>query len=200
VPPEVRHRVVAFPGGLRASFRWAGSGEGAAVFALTETGGPLTDLGTLIGPDADRRCRAELRVETPSGPWTVRLASTINDEPAGLLWDNEELLLVVYGFHGYAFGARTGELRWSHRSASPVVALLGSPRLPHAILQAEIETFALEPSGEVAWRVAHSDVVAGAELVGGQLVLTSFAGQVRALDPLTGRTAGSARPGGGSRE
>ena len=190
MPSEVRHRVVAFPGGLRASFRWAGSGEAASVFALTEAGGPLTDLGEASGPDPDRRCRAEVRVETPSGPWTVRLASTISDEPAGLLWDAEALLLVRYGFHLYALAARTGELRWLHRSASPIVAVLGSPRLPHVILQAEIETFALEPSGEVAWRVAHSDVVAGAELVGGQLVLTSFAGQVRAVDPRTGRGAG----------
>ena len=184
---EVHHRVVVFPGGLRASFRWAGSGQGAAIFALTETGGPLTDLGELVAPDPDRRCRAELRVETPSGPWTVRLASTISGEPAGLLWDTEGLLIVAYGFHGYALGARMGELRWSHRSASPIVAVLGSPRLPHVILQAEIETFALEPSGEVAWRVAHNDVVASAGLVGGQLVLTSFSGQVRALDPRTGR-------------
>ncbi|MCJ7710925.1 MAG: PQQ-like beta-propeller repeat protein, partial [Chloroflexi bacterium] len=64
----------------------------------------------------------------------------------------------------------------------------GSSRLPHVLLQAEIETFALEADGEVAWRVAHSDVVAAAELVGGHLVLTSFSGQVRALDPRTGRT------------
>ena len=186
---EVRHRVVAFPGALRASFRWAGSGQGAAVFALSESGVPLTDLGELVGPHPEQRCRAELRVETPSGPWTVRLASTISDEPAGLLWDSEGLLLVTYGFHCYALEARTGELRWSHRSASPIVAILGSPRLPHAILQAEIETFALQPSGDVAWRVAHSDVVAAAELVGGQLVLTAFSGQVQALDPRTGRSA-----------
>ena len=190
MPPEVRHRIVAFPGGLRASFRWAGSGGGAAVFALSESGGPLTDLGSLSGPDPDRRCRAELRVETPAGPWTVRLASTISDEPAGLLWDSEGLLLVTYGFHLYALGARSGELRWSHRSASPIVTVLGAPSLPHVILQAEIETFALEPSGEVGWRVAHSDVVAAAELIGGRLVLTSFAGQVRAIDPLTGRAGG----------
>jgi outer membrane protein assembly factor BamB len=70
------------------------------------------------------------------------------------------------------------------------VDLIGSPRLAHVIIQAEIETFALEPSGEVAWRVAHSDVVASAELVGGQLMLTSFSGQVRALDPRTGRGIG----------
>ncbi len=187
MPPEVSHRIVAFPGGLRASFRWAGSGAGATVFALTEAGGPLTDLGDVSGPDPDRRCRAEMRVETPSGPWTVRLASTISDEPHGLLWDTEGLLVIRYGFHCYAFAARTGELRWSHRSATPLVALLGAPRLPHVIAQAEVETFALEASGEVAWRVVHNDVVVSAELVGGQLVLTSLAGQVRALDTLTGR-------------
>ena len=184
---EVHHRVVAFPGGLRASFRWVGSGQAASLFALTEAGGSLDDLGAVSGPDPDRRCRAEVRVESPAGPWTARLASTISDEPRGLLWDSEGLLLIAYGFHGYALGARTGELRWSHRSASPIVAVLGSPRLPHVILQAEIETFALQPSGQVAWRVAHSDVVAGVEMTGGQLVLTSFAGQVRAIDPLTGR-------------
>ncbi len=187
---EPRHAVVQFPGGLRASLRWAGSGEGAAVFALTETGGPLTDHGELAGPDPDGRCRAEMRVETPSGPWTVRLASLISDEPAGLLWDTEGQLVVKYGFHVYAFEARTGALGWSHRSASPVLVVLGSSRLPHVLVQAEIETFAIEADGEVAWRVAHSDVVTAAELIGGHLVLTSFDGQVRALDPLTGRGAG----------
>jgi outer membrane protein assembly factor BamB len=184
---EPRHSVVAFPGGIRASLRWAGTGEGAAVFALTEAGGPLTDLGDLAGPDPERRCRAELRVETPAGPWTVRLASLVSDVPAGTLWDSEGLLVVKYGFHTYAFEARTGTLRWSHRSASPVLAVVGSSRLPNVIVQAEVETFAIEPGGEVAWRVAHSDVVTGAELVGGRLVLTSFGGQVRAVDPRTGR-------------
>ena len=187
---EPRHAVVQFPGAIRASMRWAGSGGGPAVFALSEAGGPLTDLGALTGSDPDRRCRAEIRVDTPAGPWTVRLASLISDAPAGLLWDTEGLLLVKYGFHVYAFEARTGELRWAHRSASPVVVLVGSPRLPHVIAQAEIETFALRPDGEVGWRVAHSDVVTEAELVGGRLVLTSFAGEVRALDALTGRDAG----------
>jgi hypothetical protein len=190
VPAEPRHAVVAFPGGIRAAMRWAGSGGGPAVFALTEAGGPLRDLGELSGPDPDLRCRAEIRVDTPAGPWTVRLASLVSDAPAGLLWDTEGLLVVKYGFHVYAFEARTGELRWAHRSASPVVVVVGSSRLPHVLVQAEIETFALRPDGEVAWRVAHSDVVTDAELVGGRLVLTSFAGEVRALDPLTGRGAG----------
>jgi hypothetical protein len=70
------------------------------------------------------------------------------------------------------------------------VALLGSPRLAHVVVQAEVETFAIEPDGVVAWRIAHSDVVTAAELVGGRLVLTSFAGQLTALDPATGRTTG----------
>jgi outer membrane protein assembly factor BamB len=190
VPAEPSHAVVQFPGGIRAAIRWAGSGQGAAVFALSEAGGPLTDLGAMTGSEPERRCRAEIRVDTPAGPWTVRLASLISDAPAGLLWDTEGLLLVKYGFHVYAFEARTGELRWAHRSASPLVVLLGSSRLPHVIAQAEIETFALRPDGEVAWRVAHSDVVTEAELVGGRVVLTSFAGEVRAIDPLTGRGAG----------
>ena len=187
---EPDHAVVTFPGGIRAAMRWAGSGRAASVFALTEAGGPLTDLGDLAGPDPDDRCRAEVRVETPAGPWTVRLASTISDRPAGMLWDTEQLLLLKYGFHVYAFEARTGGLRWSHRSATPVLAIMGSSRLPHVLVQAEIETFAIEPDGEVAWRVAHSDVVIDAELVGGRLVLTSFDGQVQAIDPRTGRDAG----------
>jgi outer membrane protein assembly factor BamB len=182
--------VVAFPGGIRMAARWTGSGQAAGLFALTESGGPLVDLGLIAGPDPDSRCRAELRVETPAGPWTVRLASTISDSPAGLLWDTEGLLVVNYGFHVYAFEARTGELRWSHRSATPVLVVLGSSRLPHVLVQAEIETFALRADGEVGWRVAHSDVVTAAEMTGGRLVLTSFDGQVRAIDPLTGRADG----------
>ena len=189
MPAEPDHAVVTFPGGIRAAMRWAGSRRAASVFALTEAGGPLTDLGEVAGPDPDDRCRAEIRVETPAGPWTVRLASTISDRPAGMLWDTEQLLLLKYGFHVYAFEARTGELRWSHRSASPVLAILGSSRLPHVLVQAEIETFAIESDGEVAWRVAHSDVVTEAELVGGRLILTSFGGQVQAIDPRTGRAA-----------
>ena len=187
MPVEPRHAVVQYPGGIRAAIRWAGSGQGAAVFALSEAGGTLTDLGELSGPDPELRCRAEIRVETPAGSWTVRLASLISDEPSGLLWDDTGLLVVKYGFHAYAFEARTGALRWSHRSASPLTAILGSPRLPHVLAQAEIETFAIEPDGDVAWRIAHSDVVTGADLVGGRLVLTGFDGQVRAVDPMTGR-------------
>src|SRR4029078_12363619 len=95
---DPRDAVISSPGAWRASLRWAGSGQAASIFALTEAGGPLTDLGELVGPDPDARCRAEIRVETPVGPWTVRLASTISDEPEGMLWDSEGLLVVEYRF------------------------------------------------------------------------------------------------------
>ena len=187
---EPRDATVSYPGGLRARWRWAGSGSGPAVFALTEAGGTLTDHGPLVSASFEMLCRAELRIDGPGGAWTVRLASTIYDEPAGLLWDETGLFVVKYGFHTYGFDARSGELRWSHRSATPVVAVLASSRLPHVLAQAEIETFALEPDGTVAWRIAHSDVVTEAELVGGRLVLTSFSGEMTALDPASGRPTG----------
>jgi outer membrane protein assembly factor BamB len=97
------------------------------------------------------------------------------------------LLVVAYGFHTYGLDAGTGERRWDHRSATPIIGLFGSSRLPHVVVQAEIETFAIEADGVVAWRVAHSDVVTNAELIGGQLILTSFMGQLTALDPASGR-------------
>ena len=46
---------------------------------------------------------------------------------------------------------------------------------------------ALAADGEPVWRAAHSDVVAEVELVGGRLVLTSYAGLLQTLDPQTGR-------------
>ena len=182
--------TVTYPGGLRARWRWAGSGQGPAVFALSEAGGTLEDHGALVSADFEALCRAELRMDGPGGSWSVRLASTIFDEPAGLLWDDPGVFLVKYGFHTYAFDARSGNLRWSHRSATPLLTVIASPRLVHVIAQAEIETFALEQDGTVAWRIAHSDVVTEAELIGGRLVLTSFTGQVSALDPATGRPTG----------
>jgi outer membrane protein assembly factor BamB len=189
-PADPHDATITYPGGLRARWRWGGSGQAAAVFALTEAGGSLTDLGPLVADDADARCRAELRIDGPGGAWTVRLASTLNDEPAAVLWDTEALLIVKYGFHAYGLEARTGTLAWIHRSATPILAVMASPRLRHVLVQAELETFALEADGSVAWRIAHSDVVTAAELVGGRLVLTSYDGQHNALDPATGRSAG----------
>jgi hypothetical protein len=162
---------------------------GSRRLRLSEAGGSLQDLGPLVSPSFELLCRAELRIDGPGGAWTVRFASTIQDEPAGLVWDDEGLFVVKYGFHTYAFESRTGVLRWSHRSASPLIALFLTPRLRHVIAQSEIETFAIEADGTVGWRIAHSDVVTDASLVGGRLVLTSFAGQTTAIDPATGRVA-----------
>jgi len=189
-PAGPRDATVTYPGGLRARWRWGGSGQAAAVFALSEAGGTLADLGSLVAEDPDARCRAELRIDGPGGAWTVRLASTISDEPAAALWDTAGLLVVKYGFHAYGLEARSGTLAWSHRSATPILAVVASSRLRHVLVQAELETFALEADGSVAWRIAHSDVVTGVELVGGRLVLTSYDGQHSALDPATGRPTG----------
>jgi hypothetical protein len=190
VSAEPRDAAVSYPGGLRARWRWGGSGQAAAVFALSEAGGTLNDHGPLVAEDPDARCRAELRVDGPGGAWSARFASTVHDEPAAVYWDTEALLVVKYGFHTYGLDARAGGLRWTHRSATPVLAVLASSRLRHVLVQAELETFAIEADGGVAWRIAHSDVVTGAELVGGRLVLTSYSGQLNALDPATGRAAG----------
>ncbi len=187
---EAEQAVVTYPGGIRARYRWAGTGGGAAVFALSEAGGALHDYGERISPRYERLCRAELRVESPGGTWAVRLASPLYDRPAGAAWDAAGLLVVKYGFATYGLDARTGDLRWLHRSGSPVVAILASSRLGHVIVQAEVETFAVEADGTVLWRIAHSDVVADAELVGGRLVLSSYGGAVAAFDPATGRSVG----------
>ena len=190
MPAEPRQAVIQYPGAIRVRMRWAGSNQAAAVFALSEVGGALVDHGTLVAADPDVLCRAELRVDTPAGAWTVRLASLVFDQPAGVLWDTEGLLVVAYGFMTYAFEARGGALRWSHRSGTPLLGVFASSRIAHVVVQSELETFAIDGTGEVAWRVGHSDVVVGAELVGGRLVLTSFAGQQSSLDPSTGRSAG----------
>jgi outer membrane protein assembly factor BamB len=183
---EVQRSSVQYPGGLSGRYRWAGSGRGESVFGLSEAGGEMVDHGKLAGSDPERLCRAELRIEGPLGPWTARFASPIYDEPTGVFWDDLGLLLVKYGFLVYALDGRTGELRWSFRSGTPLLSVLASSRLGHVLAQGEVETTALRGDGEVAWRATHSDVVVGAELVGGRLVLTSYGGERRALDPATG--------------
>jgi outer membrane protein assembly factor BamB len=105
-----------------------------------------------------------------------------------LLWDTAGLLVLKYGFEAYALASRTGELRWHHTSGTPLLGVLGSPRMDHVLVQSELETFALRDDGEVAWRAAHSDVVTAAELVGGRLILTSYGGLLQTLDPATGRS------------
>ncbi len=187
---EPADATITYPGGLRARWRWGGSGSGPAVFALSEVGGTLVDLGFRVAVDPEPLCRAELRLEGPRGAWTARFASLIHDQPRAIHWDSVGLFVVAYGFHTFGLDVEAGAVRWDHRSATPLIALHGSSRLAHLIVQAELETFAIEPDGTVAWRVAHSDVVTAAELVGGRLVLTSFVGQVSALDPATGRALG----------
>lgn len=186
---EPQRSSVRYPGGLSARYRWTGSGGIAAITALSEVGGTLTDHGALVANDPDRLCRAELRVEGPLGTWTARFASVIFDEPRGVLWDTPGLLLVRYGFRVYALDARTGELRWSRDSGTPLVALVASARLAHVLLQSEVETVAVDAEGEAVWRVPHGEVVADAELVGGRLVLTMWEGTHLTLDPTTGRPA-----------
>lgn len=184
---EVGRSSVGYPGGLAARYRWGGSGSADEVFALSESGGDLTDHVALAGGDPVRMCRAELRVEGPLGTWTARFASPIFDEPTGLVWDTVAQLVVKYGFRVYGLASRTGELVWTHLSGTPIVAVLGSVRLDHVIVQSEVETMALLADGGVRWRVAHSDVIAGAELTGGVLTLHTFGGEIVALDPISGQ-------------
>lgn len=187
---EARHATARYPGGLTVRSRWGGSGAAEAVFALSETGGALVDHGALAAPDPDAVCRAELRVEGPAGAWTARLASPVYDEPQAALWEVPGLLVVGYGFRTYAFDARAGELRWSHRSGTPIVAVLVSSVLDHVLVQSEIDTFAVDAAGMVVWHLAHGEVVIDAQLVGGQLVLSAYSGERIALDPRTGQAAG----------
>ena len=53
VTAEPRNATITYPGGLRARWRWGGSGQGPAVFALSEAGGTLIDLGPRVAADPD---------------------------------------------------------------------------------------------------------------------------------------------------
>ena len=187
---QVGRATVQYPGGLAARYRWGGTGAGDAVFGMSEGGGTLLDHGGIAAADPERACRAELRVEGPLGTWTARFASPVFDEPEGVLWDVPGLLVVKYGFRAYALDGRTGELRWSVGSGTPLVAVVASSRLDHVIVQTELETIAVDAAGETVWRIAHSDVVTSAELVGGRLVLSSWGGMSQAIDPRSGHATG----------
>ncbi len=187
--PEVERLVVQYPGGFAARYRWSGSNRSDEVFGVSEAAGTLIDHGTTVDPDPDRLCRAELRVEGPTGAWTARFASVVFDEPQGVFWDSTGLLLVKYGFVLYAMDARSGELRWYHQSGTPVIVILASSRLDHVILQTEVETLALADDGSVLWRAAHSDVITDAAIVAGRLDLTTYGGQHLYLDARTGQVA-----------
>ena len=92
---EPRNATITYPGGLRARWRWGGSGSGPEVFALSEAGGALVDLSSRAAEDPDPLCRAELRLEGPRGAWSARFASLIHDEPRALHWDTAGLLVVA---------------------------------------------------------------------------------------------------------
>ncbi len=184
---EVQRLSVQYPGGLAARFRWSGSGRAAHVFALSEGGGELYDYGSLAHPQPDHQCRAELRVEGPTGSWTARFASVVWDDPQGVLWDTAGLLLIKYGFTLYALASRTGELAWSYSSGTPALVVLASSRLDHVVLQTELETIALSDKGEVVWRAAHSDVITGAQLIAGRVDLTTYSGPHVYLDAQSGQ-------------
>lgn len=181
--------TVRYPGGFSARYRWVGSARAAELFGISEAAGTLTDHGPLVDAQPDRLCRAELRVEGPSGEWTARFASVVYDEPQGVFWDTPALLLVKYGFMLYAIEARTGSLAWSFSSGTPTLAVLASARLDHVVLQTEIETIALRSDGSVGWRAAHSEVITEAQLIAGRLDLTTYTGAHLYLDATSGRAA-----------
>ena len=183
---EVQRLSVQYPGGFAARYRWSGSGRAEDVFGISESEGGLSDYGTLVDPNPDALCRAELRVEGPTARWTARFASVVFDEPEAVLLDTAGLLVVRFGFRVYALVARTGELAWTYESGTPTVVVLGSARLEHILLQTELETIALRADGTVAWRAAHSDVVTEARLIAGRLDLTTYSGQHVYLDARTG--------------
>ena len=85
-------------------------------------------------------------------PGSRRRSSTSRGPPLG----HPGLLVVAYGFHTFGLDAATGE-----RLGAPLgdagIALFGSSRLAHVLVQSELETFAIEPDGTVAWRIAHSE-------------------------------------------
>lgn len=190
-PPAsgVQRLSVQYPGGLSARYRWGGSWSAEAVFGISEAEGTLTDLGSLATPSPDAACRAELRVESPHGRWTVRFASPIYDEPEAVLLDTAGLLVIRYGFLVYALAARTGQLVWKQATGTPTVGVLASSRLDHVLLQTELETLAMRADGTVAWRATHSDVITQARLVAGRLDLTTYSGAHVYLDAQSGQAA-----------
>lgn len=187
--PDVQRLAVQYPGGFAARYRWAGSGQGEAVFGVSELDGILFDYGALAGEKPAGLCQAELRVEGPTARWTARFASPVFDAPEAILIDTVGLLVVRYGFMVYALVARNGELAWSHATSTPTVAVLGSARLDHVIVQTELETLALRPDGDVAWRATHSEVIVAAQLIAGRLDLTTYPGQHVYLDANSGQAA-----------
>ena len=137
-------------------------------------------------------CRAELRLEGPRGAWTVRFASLIHDDPRGAALGHARACWSSrYGFHTYALETRDRRrcagTTARRRRSSPCSARRGSPTSsssPRSRRSRSSRT-GRSPGGSPTPTSSTA-----AELVGGRLVLTSFDGQVTALDPATGRPAG----------
>ena len=195
-PPDATARARA----AQRDDRLSGRAAGALALGRQRLGArglrPVRGRRRADRPRADGRRRSRravprrAAVEGPRGAWTARFASLINDEPRALHWDSAGLLVVAYGFHSYGLETATGEARWDHRSATPILALLGSPRLAHVLVQAEIETFAIEPDG--IGRLAGGPLGGGDRGRAGRWPARADrlrrAGQ-RSLDPATGRSA-----------
>ena len=179
---------------IRAACARAGDGAAAArrprSSPCPRRAASSIDLGPTVAADPDALCRAELRLEGPRGAWTARFASLIHDEPRALHWDSAGLLVVAYGFH--TLRPRDGDRRRRagsiarRRRSSPCSVRRVSPT---SSSRPRSRRSPSSPTGSVAWRVAHSEVVTAADLLGGRLVLTGFDGQVTSLDPATGRSA-----------
>ena len=133
---EPRNATVTYPGGLRARWRWGGSGQRPAVFALSEAGGTLIDLARgsapiptpCAGPSSGSRDRA-----APGRPASPRL---IHDEPRGAATGTRRaagrrLRLPHVRPRGRdrrgPLGAPVGDARSSRCSASPRLAHVARP-------------------------------------------------------------------------
>ena len=188
--PSRATRPSPTPAGCAPAGAGAAAARAPAVFALSEAGGTLIDLG------AARRGRSRCRCAGPSSGSRVRAARGRPASPRRsttsrrrCYWDTAGLLVVEYGFHAYGLDARPATRAGStarRRRSSPCSGRRGCA---HVVVQAELETFAIEPDGTVAWRIAHSDVVTAAELVGGRLVLTELRRPGQRARPATGRAA-----------
>ena len=125
VSDEPRNATVTYPGGLRARWRWGGSGPAPAVFALTEAGGSLIDLGPrsrpIPMPCAGRSSGSRDRA-APGRSGSRRSSTTTRVRCTGTApgsWSSPT------GSTPTASRPRPASARWDHRSASPIVALLG---------------------------------------------------------------------------
>jgi hypothetical protein len=82
---EPRNATITYPGGLRARWRWGGSGSGPEVFALSEAGGALVDRDVVVGAEEALEADplAGLGEGDPLRPGDVLLALDHQAQPHG---------------------------------------------------------------------------------------------------------------------